>query len=103
MFSALSDMQMNILTFIQIPVMNIYMYADLGRFPSLYYRKFALIKYWRKLLNSNNCILLNCYYNLFNDVENNKKINWVSDVKNCLIDVTKFGMHRDAMKVHYVS
>lgn len=50
-------------------------YAVLERFPLPYHRKFALIKYWRKLIYSNNCILLNCYDKLFDDVENHKKIN----------------------------
>lgn len=31
--------------------------------------------------------MLNCYDKLFDDVENHKKINWGSDVKNCLIDL----------------
>lgn len=62
-------------------------YAELGRFPLLYHRKFAFIKYWSKLIYCNNCILLNCYNKLFDEVENHKKINWVSDVKNCLIDL----------------
>lgn len=36
---------------------------------------------------SNNCILLNCFDKLFDDVQNHTKISWVSDVKDCLIDL----------------
>lgn len=63
-------------------------YAELGKVSFTLPQKIRIIfKYWRKLIYSNNCILLNCYDKLFDDVENHKKINWVSDVKNCLIDL----------------
>lgn len=60
-------------------------YAELGRFPLFYHRKFANTGV-NDYIYSNNCILLNCYEKLFDDVENHKKTNSMG-VKNCLINL----------------
>lgn len=50
------------------------------------HRKFALIKYLRKLLKSNDCILIYCYVKKFDGVENHKKNStWCLMLKNWLI------------------
>lgn len=50
------------------------------------HRKFALIKYLRKLLKSNDCILIYCYVKKFDGFENHKKNStWCLMLKNWLI------------------
>lgn len=54
--------------------------------PFVLHRKFALIKYLRKLLKSNDCILIYCYVKKFDGVENHKKNStWCLMLKNWLI------------------
>ncbi len=43
---------------------NDMIYAELGRYPLNIIRKFRIFKYWMKLVNSDNCILKNCYENM---------------------------------------
>ena len=40
---------------------NVVVYYELGRYQLSVYRKARTLNYWLKLLNSNNCILSNCY------------------------------------------
>ena len=48
-------------------------YAELGRLPLQAIRKYKIIKYWAKLLSTDNIILKNCYLEMLNT----ESINWV--------------------------
>ena len=63
------------------------MYAELGTVPLLYNRLFAIVKFWSKVLYSENCILRNCYEEMYTNCEKYKCKNWAYDVKKILIDL----------------
>ena len=65
---------------------NMMVFAELGRFPLNTSRKFRIIKYWLKILNTNNCILKSCYELLLDDI-NLPRFNWANAVKNILLEV----------------
>ena len=44
------------------------LYSELGRKPFLDFRKIRLLKYWVKILNTDNILLKNVYYMLVDDV-----------------------------------
>ena len=63
---------------------NVMIYAELGRLPLhaiSMIRKFRLIKYWGKLLSTENCILKECYIQLLNSINTN---NWLSGIRDIL-------------------
>ena len=64
---------------------NNMVYCELGRYPLQISRKIRITKYWLKLLNSNNRILIAAYGFLYAQcqIRQNKK-NWVSNVKDML-------------------
>jgi hypothetical protein len=66
---------------------NVMMYLELGRYPLRVYRTFNIIKYWAKLLTTNNCILKACYDALYDMCEVHNKKNWATDVKQQLTDL----------------
>jgi hypothetical protein len=66
---------------------NVMMYVELGRYPMRVSRVFNMIKYWSKLLTTNNCILKACYDTLYDLCEFNNQRNWVNDVKRQLIEL----------------
>ena len=45
---------------------NVMIYAELGRLPLQAGRKYKIIKYWAKLLSTDNIILKNCYLEMLN-------------------------------------
>ena len=59
-------------------------YGELGRFSLITERYVKIVKYWFKLVNTNNCILSACYKYLLDDCIRNNSINWVSLVRETL-------------------
>ena len=60
------------------------LYGELGRYPLSVSRKIIMIKYWIKIMQTNNPILLNIYALLKNDADNNityNGMNWAHHVK----------------------
>ena len=49
-------------------------------------RKLYMLKYWGKLLVTNNCILKDCYLTLL-EKHNDGKINWVSEIHTLLTEL----------------
>ena len=45
---------------------NVMIYAELSRLPLQAVRKYKIIKYWAKLLSTDNIILKNCYLEVLN-------------------------------------
>jgi hypothetical protein len=60
---------------------NVVVYAELGTVPLLYNRLFTIVKFWSKVLYSENCILRNCYEKMYTNCEIYKCKNWACDVK----------------------
>lgn len=64
---------------------NIAIYGELGRYP-LYVNRFVkIVKFWFKVIHSDNCILQQSYSLLLQDL-NNDKVNWCSNVKALLYE-----------------
>ena len=63
-------------------VNNDVIYGELGRFPLFINRYVNIVKYWFKLLYSENCILREVYLSLERNCTNS--VNWVSNVKDIL-------------------
>ncbi|XP_069141192.1 uncharacterized protein [Argopecten irradians] len=61
-------------------------YFETGRFTLHIQRKIMVMKYWLKLLRTDNCILKSCYNALFELImkKPNYKLNWLYDVKSDL-------------------
>lgn len=70
-------------------VCNYMIYSELGRRPLILQRKLKIMKYWCKLLETENCILKSSYNYLRNSAENcaASSVNWARDVKNELFHV----------------
>lgn len=64
---------------------NVAVYGELGRYPLYISRFVRIIKYWFKVLNSDNIIIKKVYQMSYIDCLNGKK-NWVSSVKKLLYD-----------------
>ena len=63
------------------------LYSELGRKPLLVFRKIRLLKYWVKILNTDNILLKNVYHMLVDDViagNNYNGQNWAFQIKNML-------------------
>ena len=63
------------------------LYSELGRKPLLVFRKIRLLKYWVKILNSDNILLKNAYYILLDNIiagNNYNGQNWAFQIKNML-------------------
>ena len=67
---------------------NAMIYAELGRVPMMCIRKLRMVKYWLKLLHSDNCILKSCidYFQEELMLKPNCK-NWLSNVQNILSEI----------------
>ena len=65
---------------------NIMIYSELGLVPLNAVRKLYMLKYWGKLLVTNNCILKDCYLTLL-EKHNDGKINWVSEIHKLLTEL----------------
>lgn len=59
-------------------------YFELARFPLQLYRYIRIIKYWLKLLNSDNCVLKACYNDMYDRIDSDGKYNWLVQVKDLL-------------------
>ena len=64
------------------------LYGELGRFPLIIFRQTSMIRYWIKLLTSNdNCLPKKIYYMLKNDIDNGRSyngLNWAYQIKSML-------------------
>ena len=60
-------------------------YGELGRYPLYITRYIRIVKYWFKIMNSNNIIIQDVYNDAYGDYLKGKK-NWVSDVKSIFDD-----------------
>ena len=58
-------------------------YGELGRYPIYVNRYMRIIKYWLKLVKTDN-IILRCVYNQALSDSNKGHLNWVSNVKRLL-------------------
>ena len=58
---------------------NVMVYFELGRFPLQYERNYRILKFWFKILISDNCILRSCYKELV--LNCSKCMNWATYVK----------------------
>lgn len=65
-------------------------YTELGRVPLKYVRMFNIIKYWSKLLITDNCILQCCYRYFYDNVSKCSVSNWAYHVK-CILTSIGFG------------
>ncbi len=62
---------------------NAGIYGEMARYPLYIQRYVRIVKYWGKLLNTDNCILKAMYLSSVKEA-NNGKINWVSKLKDML-------------------
>jgi hypothetical protein len=53
---------------------KVIVYTELGRYPLRYIRIYRMIKYWCKLINTDNCILRGCYDTLYAYAQRNVKV-----------------------------
>ena len=60
-------------------------YGELGRYPLFISRYIKIIKYWHKIINTDNIILQSMYKLAYNDCLNGRN-NWLSNVKKLLFD-----------------
>ena len=65
---------------------NNMVYCELGRLPMYVERQYRMVKYWIKLLHSENCILKACYNEMFENsyVRPNDKLNWCCKIRDIL-------------------
>lgn len=64
---------------------NAMVYNELGRMPLFYTRCNRIIKYWTKLISTQNCILKSIYKNMLHTCETNPQSkNWLCNVKDIL-------------------
>lgn len=68
---------------VKISASNAGIYGELGRYPLYVNRYVRVIKYWFKIVNSDNCIMKTLYDCALVDCYNGKS-NWASNVKNLL-------------------
>ena len=68
-------------------VSNDMVYCETGRLPLIVHRKYQMLKYWIKLIGSENCILRTIYeMTLYSCRENNTR-NWLSGIRYILISI----------------
>jgi hypothetical protein len=65
---------------------NYMVYFELGRFPLYINRYCRMLKYWFKILKTENCILKNCYEDMFESsgFKPNDKLNWGCKIRDIL-------------------
>ena len=68
---------------------SLMIYNELGRLPLFIQRKVRIIKFWLKLLESENCILKSIYQDMLERIETNSctRYNWLLNVKYLLFSV----------------
>ena len=61
-------------------------YCELGIFPMVINRYCRMIRYWFKLLTSENCILYNCYQDMYEKccLRYTDKFNWACNIRDIL-------------------
>ena len=65
---------------------NMMVYSELGRLPLYISRNIRIVKYWIQLLNTDNCILKECYATLYDEcLKKPRAINWVSQIRDILL------------------
>ena len=71
-------------------------YCETGRIPLAVNRQFNMLKYWVKLLKTDNCILKHLYLNMFHANSKYNVPNWLSEIRSVLISIgmNEFGKHR---------
>ncbi len=68
---------------VKISTCNATVYGELGRYPLYVNRYVRIVKYWLKIINSNNIILQTVYIRALNDCNKGCK-NWVANVEQLL-------------------
>lgn len=65
---------------------NNMVYCELGRIPMCIEREYRMVKYWIKLLCTDNCLLKNCYDEMFSscNTKPKDKQNWCCKIKDIL-------------------
>ena len=64
---------------------NLAVYGELGRFPLSISKYIRILKYWFKILNTENCIIKGVYTCLMDDLDNGK-MNWAGNVRTMLCE-----------------
>ena len=67
---------------VKINTCNAVTYSELGRYPLFFNRYFRMIKYWLKIVTSNNIIIKTIYSQSVADCYNGH-LNWAAISKNC--------------------
>ena len=73
---------------------NYMVYFELGKFPLYIYRYYnRMLKYWFKILKTENCMLKNCYEDMLQSsaFKPNDKLNWGWKLRDILC---KYGFNR---------
>ena len=65
-------------------------YTEPGRYPLSTYRVYNIIKYWKYVLDSDNCIIVASYKILYNNCERFGQKNWVYFVQKYLSELVFF-------------
>jgi hypothetical protein len=77
---------------------NYMVYFELGRFPLYINRYCRMLKYWFKILKTENCILKNCYEDMFESsvFKSNDKLNWGCKIRDilCKYGLIMYGCHK---------
>ena len=66
---------------------NDLVYCETGRIPLSVNRQFIMLKYWLKLLQTDNCILKNLYHNMYHANVTNNVQNWLFEIRKILISL----------------
>lgn len=70
---------------VKLSTSNAGIYGELGRYPLYITRYVRILRYWFKILNTNNIILSTVYRNMLHDCEKGLN-NWVTNVKHILFE-----------------
>ena len=66
---------------------NMMIYSELGRFPLLINRKISVVKYWLRLLKTDNCILKTLYADMLPNCNLNDNENFLQNLTNMLLSL----------------
>ena len=66
---------------------NDLVYCETGRIPLAVNRQFKMLKYWVKLLKTDNCILKHLYLNMFHANSKYNVPDWLSEIRSVLISI----------------
>ena len=62
-------------------------YSETGRPPLIVQRKYQVLKYWVKLIGSENCILKTVYEMTLRSCREHNIRNWLSEIREILISI----------------